>query len=244
MIHIFNATFDWNNHVATGSSTTASVKHSVLARHFLHHGERFGWGGEEQSGLSSPMVAVKSMAVGPSALLALARPFVRLSWFDIWSPININKMQTWSCCGQAFLINNSPLLNSRKFCLGWANPLSYALTNVKRNPEPNLSYIIHFGPPKKMGTVHPLKWEVFTKWCSLLIPCGFASASIPPPACIRMRCRSTGGFGQSGGRGGHRQGGRTFGTFASCSCGENWVANEKMRQQIRDVRKHDVPVRL
>ena len=170
--------------------------------------------------------------------------------FYIWPPIQINKMQTCSCCcGQAFLINNSPLLNSRKFCLGWANPLSYALTNVKRNPEPNLSchisqnYIIHFGPPKKMGTVHPLKWEVFTKWCSLLIPCGFASASIPP-ACIRMRCRSTGGFGQSGGRGGHRQGGRTFGTFASCSCGENWVANEKMRQQIRDVRKHDVPVRL
>lgn len=140
MIHIFNATFDWNNHVATGSSTTASVKHSVLARHFLHHGERFGWGGEEQSGLSSPMVAVKSMAVGPSALLALARPFVRLSWFDIWPPININKMQTWSCCcGQAFLINNSPLLYSGKFCLGWGNPLSYALTNVKRNPEADLS---------------------------------------------------------------------------------------------------------
>jgi len=63
------------------------------------------------------------------------------------------------------------------------------------------------------------------------------------PACIRMRCRSTGGFCQSGGRRGHRQGGRTFGTFASCSCGENWVANEKMRHQIRDVRKHDVHTR-
>ena len=63
------------------------------------------------------------------------------------------------------------------------------------------------------------------------------------PACIRMRCRSTGGFCQSGGRRGHRQSGRTFGTFASCSCGENWVANEKMRHQIRDVRKHDVHTR-
>ena len=182
------------------------------------------------------MVAVKSMAVGPSALLALARPFVRLSWFDIWPPININKMQTWSCCcGQAFLINNSPLLYSGKFCLGWGNPLSYALTNVKRNPEPNpfLSHFpeLHFGEtltPPKNGNSAPFKMGSFLqKWCSLLIPCGFDSASIPPPACIRMRCRSTGGFCQSGGRGGHRQGGRTFGTFASCSCGENWVGQRK-----------------